>query len=80
MPITHIAPKSGNFIDYFAMRADYTYNHFRYGSFVKGVDDFSGKTVPSVPANTFSAIRRYTIEKWHLLQHYLLCCFKNISE
>lgn len=37
-------------------RIDYTYNHFRYGSFVKGADDFSGKTVPSVPANTLSAI------------------------
>ncbi len=44
------------FLNYFILRADYTYNHFHYGSFVKGTDDFSGKTVPSVPANTFSAM------------------------
>jgi len=45
-----------SFIDYLSVRAGYTYNHFRYGSFVKGTDDFSGKTVPSVPANTFSVL------------------------
>jgi iron complex outermembrane recepter protein len=46
----------GNFIDNFVIQADYTYNHFRYGSFIKGTNDFSGKEVPSVPGNTFSAI------------------------
>jgi len=45
-----------SFIDYLSIRAGYTYNHFRYGYFVKGADDFSGKTVPSVPANTFSVL------------------------
>lgn len=45
-----------SFIDDFNIRLDYTYNHFRYGSFIKGTDDFSGKTVPSVPANTFSLL------------------------
>ncbi len=44
----------GNFIQDLHLSADYTYDHFRYGSFVKGVDDFSGKTVPSVPSNTLS--------------------------
>ena len=43
-------------LDYLNLRADYTYNHFRYGSFIKGTNDFSGKEVPSVPANTFSAL------------------------
>ena len=43
-------------IDDLNIRLDYTYNHFRYGSFVKGTEDFSGKAVPSVPANTFSAL------------------------
>ena len=48
---------SGNgFIDNYRINAACTYNHFRYGSFVKGTDDFSGKTVPSVPANTFSVL------------------------
>lgn len=44
------------FIDYLTINAAYTYNHFRYGSFVKGTTDFSGKNVPSVPANTFSLL------------------------
>jgi len=46
----------GKFIDNFTIQADYTYNHFRYGSFIKGANDFSGKEVPSVPGNTFSAM------------------------
>lgn len=46
----------GKFIDNFIIQADYTYNHFRYGSFIKGTSDFSGKEVPSVPGNTFSAM------------------------
>ncbi len=45
-----------NFIDYYRLNATYTYNHFRYGSFVRGVDNFSGKTVPSVPSNTLSLL------------------------
>src|SRR5262249_52878770 len=40
----------------FRIVAAYTYNHFRYGSFIKGSDDFSGKTVPSVPASTISLL------------------------
>jgi iron complex outermembrane receptor protein len=44
------------FIDHYRINAAYTYNHFRYGIFIKGTDDFSGKTVPSVPANTFSLL------------------------
>lgn len=45
-----------SFVDYFGVSAGYTYNHFRYGSFVKGTDNFSGKTVPSVPSNIYSAL------------------------
>lgn len=45
----------GRIVDYLMIRTAYTYSHFRYGSFVKGTDDFSGKTVPSVPSNTLSA-------------------------
>lgn len=44
------------FIDNYRINAAYTYNHFRYGSFIKGTDNFSGKTVPSVPSNIFSAL------------------------
>ena len=52
----------GKFIDNFTIQADYTYNHFRYGSFVKGTSDFSGKEVPSVPGNTFSAMGDITLK------------------
>ncbi len=48
-------PRS-SFLDHFIVMTSYSYNHFRYGSFVKGSDDFSGKTVPSVPTHSFSAI------------------------
>jgi iron complex outermembrane receptor protein len=44
------------FIDYYTINAAYTYSHFRYGSFVKGTDDFSGKIIPSVPTSTFSVL------------------------
>jgi len=54
--------KSNSWIDYLALQADYTYNHFRYGSFVKGTSDFSGKTVPSVPSHTFSALADFQIK------------------
>ena len=50
-----ISNSTSKFLDYCQFRVDYTYNHFRYGSFIKGADDFSGKTVPSIPANTLSA-------------------------
>ncbi len=43
-------------IDYFLIQAGYTYSHYRYGQFIKGTDDFSGKTVPSVPVNTLSLL------------------------
>lgn len=46
----------GKWINYYNLRADYTFSHFRYGSFVKGADDFSGKTVPSVPSQTVSLL------------------------
>lgn len=48
--------RNGRVIDYFSINADYTYNHFRYGSFVKGTDNFSGNEVPSVPSNSFSGM------------------------
>ncbi len=46
----------GSVIDHIVLQAAYTYHHFRYGSFVKGVDDFSGKTVPSVPSSAISTM------------------------
>src|SRR5690606_9216456 len=34
----------------------YTYSHFRYKEFIKGENDFSGKTLPGVPSNTLSVL------------------------
>ena len=47
---------AGNVLNYLLIQSAYTYNHFRYGSFVKGSDDFSGKKVPSVPSGSFSTL------------------------
>ncbi len=47
---------SKSFVDYFRIVLDHTYNHFRYGTFIKGTDNFSGKIIPSVPTNTLSVI------------------------
>lgn len=49
-------PVSSTILRYLLLQADYTRNHFRYGSFVKGSDDFSGKKIPSVPSGTFSLL------------------------
>lgn len=49
-------PASRQLVDYALLQGAYTYNHFRYGSFEKGTDDFSGKEVPSVPSNVFSLL------------------------
>ena len=43
-------------VDYYRINTAFTYNHFRYGSFVKGVSDYSNKTVPSVPSNILSVL------------------------
>ncbi|MCG2614537.1 TonB-dependent receptor [Terrimonas sp. NA20] len=49
-------PLHSKLISYITINADYTYNHFRYGSFIKGTDNFSGRQVPSVPKGTFAAM------------------------
>ena len=50
------------FIADYRVNAAYTYNHFRYGSFVKGNSDFSGKIIPSVPSHTFSVLADMNFE------------------
>lgn len=55
-------PRGHSWIDFFTINADYTYSHFRYGSFIKGADDFSGKKVPSVPANTLSLMADFQLK------------------
>ena len=46
----------GSIISKFNIRTDFTYNHFRYGYFVKGTDNFSGKTIPSVPSTVITIL------------------------
>lgn len=46
----------GGFIRNFSVRSDVTLNHFRYGSFIKGADDFSGKRAPSVPSSVVALL------------------------
>ncbi len=51
-------------VDYLTLRSAFTYNAFRYGSFVKGAgDDFTGKKVPSVPGNTLSVLADVQFKK-----------------
>ena len=47
----------GGFIDNYSINAAYAFNAFRYGTFVRGVnDDLSGNKIPSVPVQTFSLL------------------------
>ncbi len=45
-----------NLLDYLTVKTAFTLNDFKYGDFTKGKTEFSGKKLPSVPANTISAI------------------------
>jgi iron complex outermembrane receptor protein len=58
------------FLEYFVLRADYTFSHFRYGNFIKGADDFSGKEIPSVPRHTISFLSDF---------HFNLGLYLNLS-
>lgn len=42
-------------LDAIIINADFSLNRFRYGTFIKGTDNFSGKKVPSVPSSTVAA-------------------------
>jgi iron complex outermembrane receptor protein len=44
------------FISMYKINTALTLNNFHYGNFIKGSEDYSGKTVPSVPMNTFSLL------------------------
>jgi iron complex outermembrane receptor protein len=47
----------GGFFDNYSINAAYAFNAFRYGRFVRGVnDDLSGNKIPSVPVHTFSLL------------------------
>ncbi|MEO6541876.1 MAG: TonB-dependent receptor, partial [Ferruginibacter sp.] len=42
------------FLDQLSIRSAYTLNDFTYGDFKKGITDFSGKKLPSVPDHTLA--------------------------
>jgi len=67
---------AGTCIDNITLQADYTYNHFRYASFKKDTVDFSGKEVPSVPGNTFSATGDFLLKNGA----YLSCTYYTASK
>lgn len=47
---------TSNFFRSISARTDVTLYHFRYGSFIKGSDDFSGNELPSVPSTVFTLL------------------------
>lgn len=49
-------------------QAGYTFTHYRYGDFQKGTDDFSGKTVPSVPVHTLNLLAEWYAGKGYSVQ------------
>jgi len=51
----HILP-TANALQLLRVKAAYTYNHFTYSGFVQLNSDFSGNTLPSVPAHTLSVM------------------------
>ena len=71
-----LSGKPGSLLDYIKAGADFTLNHFRYGSFIKGVDNFSGKKVPSVPDNTLSVLTDIHFKKGF----YLTASYYSASE
>ncbi len=50
-------------LEILVIRAAYTLNDFKYGSFQKGTTDFSGKKLPSVPNNTVSILADLQFKK-----------------
>lgn len=50
----------GSLLKEISLRSDISVSHFRYGSFVRGSDDFSGNKVPSVPASSVSFLGEFS--------------------
>lgn len=55
--------RSTGFLNYGYVRAGYTYNHFRYGNFIKEENDFSGKWLPGIPSNILSLLADFRFKK-----------------
>lgn len=57
---------SVGFLQYCILDAAGSFQHFRYGSFRRAADDFTGKILPSVPARSLSLLADFQFKKgWY---------------
>lgn len=59
---------SSGFLELFHIYTGYGYQYFRYGDFIRGTDDFSGKFLPSVPRHTVSSLLDLQFDKGFYLE------------
>jgi iron complex outermembrane receptor protein len=67
-------------VDYLYLTAAYSYNHFRYKDLQKDTVDFSGKTLPGIPANSLSIVANIRFQKgfyWHINGYLASSIFLN---
>lgn len=64
--------RTNSFLKSLVVKGAYAFSHFRYGELTKDTIDFSGKQLPSVPANTVSLITDLQFKKGFYcnLTHY----------
>ncbi|MEI9958047.1 MAG: TonB-dependent receptor [Ferruginibacter sp.] len=65
-----------NVLDRLTIQPAYTLSDFKYGTFKKGTADFSGKTLPSVPKNTFSILADVQFKKGIYFNSTYYCASK----
>ncbi len=59
----YLATSHNRYLRLFHIYAGYSYQQFRYGDFVRGGDDFSGKILPSVPRHGISSLLDLQFDK-----------------
>ncbi|MFV0605806.1 MAG: TonB-dependent receptor domain-containing protein [Niabella sp.] len=53
MGVQHVlVAREGSFVDYVANTVGYTFNHSKYGDFIKEATDYTKKNVPGIPKHT----------------------------
>jgi len=65
-----------NVLDHLTIQPAYTLSDFKYGTFKKGTADFSGKSLPSVPKNTFSILADVQFKKGIYFNSTYYCASK----
>lgn len=51
-----------SWLQYGSFNVAWTLQHFRYGNFKRGTEDYSGKTLPSVPGRSFSVLADFQLK------------------